>query len=321
VGSVRRDPESPAQASSGALYAIHTTSNTNYAVYTTCSDTSTVYTTCGPNSTPHTTSAPILRVCATFATISGVHTTPGSRCDVHTTSCAISGVRATSGQPCRDAPSLLYLLPWALQEEVVRNPDLTRQGLFSSFGPLFRLVVSPRSDGINQRFRRKDIVAVTFAEDSVWPRTLNNALLLIHFIIVAAAQWSFSRLGTHCLENFFGFVRQNARADDRAVTALRLIARTTLVSITMHDLGIKVVHRGRDNVGAGDLSEAFAALAGLAFNDTDPVLDEAGLIDMLQGWEAKDTHHNKDAVHEKNFTKSAANAKISARNAQAGLSG
>jgi hypothetical protein len=69
---------------------------------------------------------------------------------------------------------------------------------------------------------------------------------------------------------------------------------------------------------ARDLSEAFAALAGLAFNDTDPVLDEAGLIDMLQGWEAKDKHHNKDAVYKKNFTKSAANAKISARNAQAG---
>jgi hypothetical protein len=100
----------------------------------------------------------------------------------------------------------------------------------------------------------------------------------------------------------------------------------------MQDLGIKVVHQGRDNVGgvvigdapvaltgdlinsARDLSEAFAALAGLYFNDTDPVLDEAGLIDMLQGWQAKDEHHNKDAVYKKNFTKSAANAKISARN-------
>jgi hypothetical protein len=93
-----------------------------------------------------------------------------------------------------DHLSLLYLLPWALQEEVIRNPDLTRQERLEKAVLSFHFLVHyfdlsflPRSDGINQRFRKKDTVAVTFAEDSVWPRILNNALLLIHFIIVAPA--------------------------------------------------------------------------------------------------------------------------------------
>jgi hypothetical protein len=239
--------------------------------------------------------------------------------------------------------ALLYLLPWALQEEVIRNPLLTREERLEKAVLNFHLLLHyfdlsflPRSEGINQRFRKKDTVAVTFAEDSVWPRILNNGLILIHFIIIAPATWSFSRFGTHCLENFFGFVRPNARADDRTVTATRLIARTTQVAIEMHDLGIDVVHKGRDNVGgvviggapvelpgtvidwAREHCEAIAALAGLSFDDADPVIDEDGVIDLICGWWATDKHHDNDIVYKKNFTKSPANAKIAARNAQAG---
>jgi hypothetical protein len=104
-----------------------------------------------------------------------------------------------------DDLALLYLLPWALQEEVIRNPALTRPERLDkallSFNLLlhyFDLSFLPRSEGITQRFQRKQTVAVTFAEDSVWPRILNNALILIHFIVVAPPDWSFSRLGTHC---------------------------------------------------------------------------------------------------------------------------
>jgi hypothetical protein len=79
---------------------------------------------------------------------------------------------------------------------------------------------------------------------------------LIHFILVAPPDWSVSRLGTHCLENFFGFVRQNARADDRAITAVRLIAKTAVMSLEMDRLRINVKHQGRDNVGGVVIGDA-----------------------------------------------------------------
>jgi hypothetical protein len=150
----------------------------------------------------------------------------------------------------------LYLLPWALQEELIRNPALRRherleKALLSFYLllPYFDLSFLPRAQGIAQRFRSRDTVAVTFAEESIWPKLLNNGLTLIHFIIVAPPNWSSSRLGTHCLENFFGFVRQNAHVDDRTITAVRLIARTTRVALEMERLKIDIVRKVRDNVG------------------------------------------------------------------------
>jgi hypothetical protein len=51
------------------------------------------------------------------------------------------------------------------------------------------------------------------------------------------------------LEDFCGFVRQNAHADDRSVTALRIISRTAVVTGLIHDMKLNIVHRSRDNVG------------------------------------------------------------------------
>jgi hypothetical protein len=101
------------------------------------------------------------------------------------------------------------------------------------------------------------------AED--WPPILNNRLLLIDFIIRAPTGWSFSRLGTHCSENFFGFVRQNARAHDQSVPALRIRARSACVSLEMQRWRIYVTDKRRDNVGGvviADWPTDFPSLSG-----------------------------------------------------------
>jgi hypothetical protein len=53
-----------------------------------------------------------------------------------------------------------------------------------------------------------------------------------------------------------------------------------------------------------DHSEAFAAPAGLYFNDADLVVDEEGVIALIQGWQAKYKHHNNDIVYMNRFTMS-----------------
>jgi hypothetical protein len=92
-------------------------------------------------------------------------------------------------------------------------------------------------------------VAVTFAEESVWPVLLNTALALIRFMLDAEEHWWFSRVGTHCLESFFGLVRCESLGDDRYVVASRVIAKTSFASSVMHNLNLSITHRWRDNVG------------------------------------------------------------------------
>jgi hypothetical protein len=45
--------------------------------------------------------------------------------------------------------------------------------------------------------------------------------------MIAEPTWSFSRPGTHCLENFLGMVRRCSHGDDRNVTARRVISRAS----------------------------------------------------------------------------------------------
>jgi hypothetical protein len=114
----------------------------------------------------------------------------------------------------------------------------------------FDLCCGEHSSGVHGRYSEKrGTVAVTFAEDSAWPRILNSSLTLIQFILEADGNWSFSRLGSHCLENFFGFIRQNAKGDDRMDRAIHIISKTHMVCRVMHRLEITMKHRGRDNVG------------------------------------------------------------------------
>jgi hypothetical protein len=237
---------------------------------------------------------------------------------------------------------LMYLLPWALQEEVIRSPTLSRaerlEKALLSFHLLlhsFDLSFLPRSEGVNQRFRQGRTAAVTFAEDSAWPRILNFSLILVHFIVIALPGWSFSRLGTHCLENFFEFVRQNARADDRTLTALRIMARTTCVCLEMQRLGINIPHQGRQNIGgvvggdapitlegplmdgAHNVGRSFVTMTVLNMDDEGPAtFTRDDLRSMLNDWRDRDDHHEKDQASKADFTRSPANTKIAARNWQ-----
>jgi hypothetical protein len=100
---------------------------------------------------------------------------------------------------------LMYLLPWALQEEVIRSPTLSRQERLDKAILSFRLLFHdsllsffPSASGVSQRFQRATTTAVTFAETSRWYRILNSTLALILFIVDGDENWLFSRLGTHC---------------------------------------------------------------------------------------------------------------------------
>jgi hypothetical protein len=157
----------------------------------------------------------------------------------------------------------MYLLPFTLQEDVIRNTDLSRTERLAKAVLSFRLLVhyfdlccGKHYPGVHGRFcEKRGSVAVTFAEDAAWPRILNTSLALIQFILDADGHWSFSRLGSHCLENFFGFIRQNAKGDNRMTRALHIIAKTHMVCLVMNQRQITMKHRGRDNVGGVVIGE------------------------------------------------------------------
>jgi hypothetical protein len=121
----------------------------------------------------------------------------------------------------------MYLLPWTLQEEIVRSANMSREDRlmeamlsFKLFIHYFHLARLRKSFGISQRFNRTQTAAVTFVTDTTWLRLLNCSFILVQLVFDASADWSFSRLGTHCLENFFDLIRRNSFGDDRLVKAL-----------------------------------------------------------------------------------------------------
>jgi hypothetical protein len=228
---------------------------------------------------------------------------------------------------CADAEKLddlMYLLPWTLQEEVIRSPTLSRgerlMKAIASFELLFHYYeLSKRERARNVGpTHRKGVTCLTFAEDCCWARILNTALVLIQFVMIAEPTWSFSRLGTHCLENFFGMVRRCSHGDDRNVTARRVISRASLVTEIMQELGLEVQHRGRDNVGgvvisegscnldaregeAAEFTEMLIALCGL--RPGLPRLDGEARADALEevrsrlaSWRLADAHHKGDPL-------------------------
>jgi hypothetical protein len=230
----------------------------------------------------------------------------------------------------------MFMLPWALQEEVIRAPDLSREDHLMKAMLSFRLLLHyfdlsslPRAKGVTQKFKQDKTTAVTFAEDSVWPRILNSALALVLFVLEADEHWSFSRMGTHCLENFFGLVRRSSLGDDRSVTAMRVIVRASLVAQTMHELNIAVKHRGRDNVGgvvitgappqwsegiADCLYRSLIVNSGLEIVEVTRtgILPSCGIRAILNEWLEYD-HHDKDPVYHVNFEGKTANSRIPAR--------
>jgi hypothetical protein len=234
-----------------------------------------------------------------------------------------------------DMNEFMFMLPWALQGEVISAPNLSRSERLMKAVLSFKLLMHyfdmsslPRAEGVTQRFNSEDTIAVTFAEDSVWPRILNSALALVLFVLEADEHWSFSRMGTHCLENFFGLVRRSSHGDDRAVTAMRIIVRASLVARTMHELNIAVKHRGRDNVGgvvitgqcprwdeseADRLYHSIIGMSGLKIlRPPGPVLDTTALLEIFEEWVTRD-HHAHDPAYKARFDAKSANCRISAR--------
>jgi hypothetical protein len=240
---------------------------------------------------------------------------------------------------CLDAEAyneFMYLLPFALQEEVLRDTELPRDErlmrailAFKLLMHFFELTCFPREEGVQQRWGR-DALAVTFAEDSAWSRILNSALALVVFTLQADEHWSFSRMGSHCLENFFGLVRRSSLGDDRAITAMRIIVKATIVAEIMHDLGIEVHHRGRDNVGgvviSGDppewteevaesLCRSMVALSDLEMLSRPRfgVMTKEDLMRLLCEWDEHDAHHANDPAYNASFEGKNSNSRIPAR--------
>jgi hypothetical protein len=98
-----------------------------------------------------------------------------------------------------DLHSAVFLLPWALQKEVIHSTSIRRdERLFKvivSFKLLMHLLYLsdlPPAPGIMKRFNWFVTKAVTFADDSQWQRILNSSLALIQFVLDGESSWCFS---------------------------------------------------------------------------------------------------------------------------------
>jgi hypothetical protein len=143
----------------------------------------------------------------------------------------------------------VFLLPWALQEEVIPSTSIPRdERLFKAIVNfkllmrLFHLSDLPHAPGITKRVNRLVAKALTFADDSQWPRVLSSSLALIQFVLDGESSWCFSLVGTHCFENFFGLICGHSFGDHRFQTAERITMRTALVALILHRCNLEIRH-------------------------------------------------------------------------------
>jgi hypothetical protein len=132
---------------------------------------------------------------------------------------------------------------------------------------------------------------------------LNTALVLIGFINDGTENWSFSRLGIHYLDNFFGLVRQSAHGDDQFRRAIQIVTQSTVMVPVMDGLNVRPRIRGQDNLGdtiigpgtttfsselVDTLVQSFLQLSPLHFDAHDPsqLLSRDELITILANWVA-----------------------------------
>jgi hypothetical protein len=192
----------------------------------------------------------------------------------------------------------------------------------------------PHALGESQRFHSKTTAAVTFAEDLDWPRILNTAIALIRFMLDADENWSFSRLGTHCLENLFGFVRRNSLGDDQFGPILGIITKATLVDHAMHHLNLEIKHSSHDNIGGTLIHDKvveftelrpevyFRSLIHLAGPEIVPadqyliLMPLPEIKELLAEWAGWD-HHDDDPICNA-ATSPVSNCRITARNIGSG---
>jgi hypothetical protein len=236
-----------------------------------------------------------------------------------------------------DVISLLCLLPWALQKEVIRRRTLSRQERLEKATLSFKLLVYyyypsrfPAAEGVLQPFHALTTTAMTFAEDSDWTQILNSGIALKQFILDADEYWSFSRSGTHYLENFFGFVRRSSLGDDQLTQTVRIITKTRLVYAIMHELDLEIMHSGRDNINRtiindnnielteGGTDVFFRSLIHLAHLEIDDPGEETmllsldGMKEVFVMWSTED-YHTYDPICNTDVSP-VANCRITARN-------
>jgi hypothetical protein len=85
--------------------------------------------------------------------------------------------------------------------------------------------------------------------------------MLIEFIKGRDDNWSFSWLMTHCLENFFGLVRESSRRNDRFSRILWIITQATVMVRGMHELDLRPDIRGGDDVGGTVIGKGSATVS------------------------------------------------------------
>jgi hypothetical protein len=230
---------------------------------------------------------------------------------------------------------LMDLIPWTLQEEVMTSPRLERQERLLKVLLTLKLLLHcfelshlVCGLGVWRRFISGVTVAVTVAEDSVSPGLLNTALALIGFVLDASEDSSFSRMGTHCLENFFGLVPRESLGDGRYVVTSRIIAKMSLASNVMRDLDLSIPHRARDNVGGTliggcrprfterEAERLFTLPIPISSLESSPAVETDRLpLDelryVLSGWSRED-HHPNDPAYGARFVSKPSKARIPA---------
>ena len=152
----------------------------------------------------------------------------------------------------------LYILPYILWGEVIRNPSYTPQlrldllTLVLDIFAYFKSQIKDLNNGVTQ-YKTKNSIQY-FASETCLDRSLNTILAIIYEMRIRSDDIALDRFGTHILECSFGRVRLLCQNKHTRKQVFKSFYRLELLDEFTHDLELPIAIRNRVNVGGVKLT-------------------------------------------------------------------
>lgn len=157
-----------------------------------------------------------------------------------------------------ESEAAAYFLPYSVWAEAAFNEGLDSESriylLSIAFYAFYAFYIQSFEKKCGYIYDRnvEESIALTFAERNTIIRCTNTVIFQIHSIKKAIAQQSsigLNRLGTHCLENFFGNVRNLCKNFDSYENILSNVAHSIISNNFLYDVGRISRNKKRLNEG------------------------------------------------------------------------
>ena len=156
-----------------------------------------------------------------------------------------------------------YVLPFAMMNEAINSKYLTYQErlqfLEIAYLTFMEQLKQNESNKINPLITekyRKTAIGTTFGDSIFLKRCINTVIGIAVAINMDLEKIGLERVGTHCLECFFGYMRMCSHGDHSLDMAIRVAIKSLLITKYCHEMNYQIPIQTRVNTGGQKITKS-----------------------------------------------------------------